>query len=102
VGRTSLRVMADPSYGWHRLSNPNWKETPAPKIEDVLSKVALPIYNRIQSLSGNALSGYGKTLYRLWAEWKAGNRNSFKQRDWDELWSAYRFRKSDGLELRAK
>jgi len=102
VGRTSLRVMADPSYGWHRLSNPNWKETPAPKIEDELSKVALPIYNRIQSLSGNALSGYGKTLYRLWAEWKAGNRNSFKQRDWDELWSAYRFRKSDGLELRAK
>ena len=94
-------VMADPSYGWHRLSDPNWKETPAPKIEDVLSKVALPIYQRIQSLSGNALSGYGKTLYRLWAEWKDGNRNSFKQRDWDELWSAYKFRKIEGVELRA-
>jgi len=94
-------VMVDPSYGWHRLNNPIVYDAPLPKIEDRLSNVALPIYQRIQSLSGNALAGYGKTLYRLWAEWKAGNRNSFKQRDWDELWAAYKFRKADGLGLRA-
>ena len=94
-------VMIDPSYGWHKLSDPNWKETPARKTEDMLSKVALPIYHRIQGLEGNALAGYGRVLYRLWAEWKDGKRNSFKQRDWDELWSAYKFRKSEGLELRA-
>jgi hypothetical protein len=92
-------VMVDPSYGWHRLNDP--VETSAPKTEDVLSEVALPIYQRIQSLSGNALAGYGKTLYRLWSEWKDGKRNSFKQRDWDELWAAYKFRKSEGVELKA-
>ena len=91
----------DPSYGWHRLSDPNWKETPVRKTEDVLSKVALPIYRHIQSLEGNALAGYGRVLYRLWDEWKDGKRNSFRQRDWDELWSAYKFRKDNGLELRA-
>ena len=68
--------MTDPSYGWHRLSDPNWKETPARKTEDVLSKVALPIYRHIQSLEGNALAGYGRVLYRLWTEWKDGNRNT--------------------------
>jgi len=94
-------VVADATYGWHRLDDPNWKETPRPKIEDVLSKAALPIYHRIQSLEGKALPGYGRTLYRLWAEWKDGKRNTFKQRDWDELWSAYKFRKSEGLEFQA-
>jgi hypothetical protein len=104
-------VMVDPSYGWHRLNDPVVYEPPQPKIEDRLSPVALPVYQRIQSLSGNALAGYGKTLYRLWAEWKdgfdtqatqpKGKRNSFKQRDWDELWAAYKYRKSEGLELRA-
>ena len=94
-------VMVDPSYGWHRLSDPVVYEPPLPTIEYRLSCVALPIYQRIQSLSGKALSGYGRVLYRLWAEWKDGRRNSFKQRDWDELWSAYNFRKSEGLELRA-
>lgn len=87
-------VMVDPSYGWHRLNDPIVYDAPLPKIEDRLSPSALPLYNRIQSLTGNALSGYGKTLYRLWAEWKAGNQNSFKQRDWDELWAAYKYRKS--------
>jgi uncharacterized phage-like protein YoqJ len=95
-------VMVDPSYGWHRLNDPVVYEPPQPKIENRLSPVALPVYQRIQSLSGNALAGYGKTLYRLWAEWKDGKRNSFKQRDWDELWAAYKYRKSEGLELRAK
>jgi len=94
-------VMVDPSYGWHRLNDPVVYEPPQPNIEDRLSPSALPIYNRIQSLSGNALAGYGRVLYRLWAEWKDGKRNSFKQRDWDELWAAYKYRKSDGLELRA-
>jgi len=94
-------VMVDPSYGWHRLNDPVVYEPPQPKIEDRLSPFALPIYQRIQSLSGNALAGYGRVLYRLWAEWKDGNRNSFKQRDWDELWAAYKYRKSEGLELRA-
>ena len=94
-------VMVDPSYGWHRLSDPVVYEPPMPKTEDVLTPVALPIYQRIQSLSGNALAGYGRTLYRLWAEWKDGERNSFKQRDWDELWSAYNYQKSSGLEFSA-
>ena len=94
-------VMVDPSYGWHRLNDPVVYEPPMPKTEDVLTPVALPIYRRIQSLSGNALAGYGRVLYRLWAEWKAGNRNSFKQRDWDELWSAYNYQKSSGLEFSA-
>jgi uncharacterized phage-like protein YoqJ len=94
-------VMVDPSYGWHRLNDPIVYDAPLPKIEDRLSPFALPIYQRIQSLTGNALALYGKTLYRLWAEWKDGKRNSFKQRDWDELWSAYKFRKSEGLGLRA-
>jgi hypothetical protein len=94
-------VMVDPSYGWHRLNDPIVYEPPIPKIEDKLSQVALPIYQRIQSLSGNALAGYGRVLYRLWAEWKDGKRNSFKQRDWDELWAAYKYRKSEGVELRA-
>ena len=93
-------VAMDATYGWHRLNDPNWKETPAPKIEDVLSKVALPIYHHIQGLEGNALAGYGRVLYRLWAEWKDGKRNGMKQRDWDELWGAYNFRKSNGLGLR--
>jgi hypothetical protein len=83
------------------LNDPVVYEPPQPKIEDRLSPVALPVYQRIQSLSGNALAGYGKTLYRLWVEWKDGKRNSFKQRDWDELWAAYKYRKSEGLELRA-
>jgi hypothetical protein len=87
-------VMVDPSYGWHRLNDPIVYDAPLPKIEDRLSPSALPLYNRIQSLTGNALSGYGKMLYRLWAEWKDGKRNSFKQRDWDELWAAYKYRKS--------
>jgi uncharacterized phage-like protein YoqJ len=87
-------VMVDPSYGWHRLNDPVVYEPPQPKIEDRLSPFALPIYQRIQSLSGKALAVYGKTLYRLWAEWKDGKRNSFKQRDWDELWAAYKYRKS--------
>jgi uncharacterized phage-like protein YoqJ len=95
-------VMVDPSYGWHRLNDPVVYEPPPPKIEDRLSPFALPIYQRIQSLSGNALAGYGRVLYRLWAEWKDGKRNSFKQRDWDELWAAYKYRKSEGVELRAK
>jgi uncharacterized phage-like protein YoqJ len=94
-------VMVDPSYGWHRLNDPIVYDAPLPKIEDRLSPSALPIYHQIQSLPGKALAGYGRTLYRLWAEWKDGKRNSFKQRDWDELWAAYKFRKSDGLELRA-
>jgi hypothetical protein len=94
-------VLVDPSYGWHRLNDPVVYEPPQPKIEDRLSPFALPIYQRIQSLSGNALAGYGKTLYRLWSEWKDGNRNSFKQRDWDELWAAYKYRKSEGVELKA-
>ena len=93
-------VMVDPSYGWHRLNDPVVYEPPIPKTEDVLSKVALPIYHHIQKLEGKALSGYGRVLYRLWAEWKDGKRNSFKQRDWDELWAAYKFRKSEGVELR--
>jgi len=88
-------VMVDPSYGWHRLNDPVVYEPPLPKIEDRLSPSALTIYNRILSLSGNALAGYGRVLYRLWAEWKDGKRNSFKQRDWDELWAAYKYRKSD-------
>jgi uncharacterized phage-like protein YoqJ len=95
-------IMVDPSYGWHRLNDPIVYDAPLPKIEDRLSPLALPIYQRIQSLSGNALAGYGKVLYRLWAEWKDSKRNSFKQRDWDELWAAYKYRKSEGLELRAK
>jgi hypothetical protein len=94
-------VMVDPSYGWHRLNDPVVYEPPQPKIEDRLSPSALPVYNRIQSLSGNALAGYGRVLYRLWAEWKDGKRNSFKQRDWDELWAAYKYRKSEGSTLRA-
>jgi hypothetical protein len=94
-------VMVDPSYGWHRLKDPVVYEPPIPKTEDKLSQVALPIYRRIQSLSGNALAGYGKTLYLKWAEWKDGKRNSFKQRDWDELWAAYKYRKSEGLEFSA-
>jgi hypothetical protein len=87
-------VMVDPSYGWHRLNDPVVYDPLQPKIEDRLSPSALPLYNKIHSLSGNALAFYGRVLYRLWAEWKDGKRNSFKQRDWDELWAAYKFRKS--------
>jgi hypothetical protein len=97
--------MVDPSYGWHRLKDPVVYEAPLPKIEDRLSPSALPVYNRIQGLEGNALAGYGKTLYRLWVDWKdgfdtqatqpKGKRNSFQQRDWDELWAAYKYRKSE-------
>jgi len=94
-------VMVDPSYGWHRLNDPRVDAVTIPTTEAKLSPVALPLYQRIQSLSGNALAGYGKTLYRLWAEWKDGKCNSFQQRDWDELWAAYKFRKDSGLGLRA-
>jgi len=94
-------VMVDPSYGWHRLNDPIVYDAPLPKIEDRLSPSALPVYNRIQSLTGKALAGYGKTLYLKWAEWKDGKRNSFKQRDWDELWAAYKYRKSEGSTLQS-
>jgi uncharacterized phage-like protein YoqJ len=94
-------VMVDPSYGWHRLNDPRVSELPIPTTAAKLSPVALPIYQKIQSLSGHALAGYGKTLYQLWEKWKSGGQNSFQQRDWDELWAAYKYRKDSGVSLRA-